>query len=282
MNKEITSQQYSKIIQNITKNLEKIEEKSVVQNSDNSFEVVGTLEQIDRTWEIILVDGIEYDWYLKNNPVVIKDHEQDDIESIIWKTIEINKMVDTNNQKKLVFKWYFNDTEKWKLANKLYKDWFLNTVSIWYLVKERDFKNYWIIKRCEIVELSFCVIPANAWALKVKWYSKAEIESWVKSCLIVLNEEKEEENWNWIWNWMENENLLEKKDILYNILNEMQNISTLLSEINGKLPSPEQINTNTCTDIEFKENKGIVEEEVTNPIVLEESLKALINNYFNK
>lgn len=147
--------------------------KAIEKEAEYSFKVVVTTEWIDRDWEIIRSDWIDFTNYLKN-PVVLVDHSYK-IESIVWKTIKIYQE-NWNTIAEWVFaKW----VEKAELIRALYNQWFVKTVSIWFIPKKRD--NSWnIIEQSEMLEFSFVAVPANPEALSLDWkvYQKC-VDLWL-------------------------------------------------------------------------------------------------------
>ena len=80
---------------------------------------------------------------------------------------------------KIIVEWIFTDaTEAWQIVKKLYNDWFLKTVYVWFWNEVRNSENWKIIESAELREISFVPIPANPNALSVEKMAKA-VELWI-------------------------------------------------------------------------------------------------------
>ena len=156
------------------------EVKDLKDGVNNSFKVVASSEDIDRSWEIIKVDGWDDSNYQKN-PVILANHSYR-VENIVWKMTKIYK-----EWKKLIVEWIFTDkTEMWKICKDLYNAWFLKTVSVWFIVKKRLDEDRTIIEKAELLEVSFVAVPCNPNAVSL---DKKILEKWFE--LGILKKEKE-------------------------------------------------------------------------------------------
>ena len=157
------------------------EVKDLKEDWKNSFKVVASSEDLDRSWEIIKLDGWDDNNYQKN-PVILANHSYR-VENIVWKMTKIYK-----EWKKLVVEWIFTDkTEMWKMCKELYNAWFLKSVSVWFIVKQRLNENRTIIEKAELLEVSFVAVPCNPNAVSL---DKKILEKWFK--LGILKKEVEE------------------------------------------------------------------------------------------
>lgn len=155
--------------------------KELEKNKENYFKVIASSEDLDRSWEIIKLDGWDDSNYIKN-PVILANHSYK-VEDIVWKMTKIYK-----EGKNLIVEWVFTEkTEMWKMCKELYNAWFLKTVSVWFIVKQRHEENRKIIEKAELLEVSFVAIPCNPKAVSL---DKKILEKWFKLGIL----EKEEEN----------------------------------------------------------------------------------------
>lgn len=153
---QIISEESVKKIQEGLSSLELKEEKA-----ERKFKVVASTEDIDRSWEIIKVNGWKRENFMKN-PVIIANHIYK-IENIVGKATSIYVK---NNQ--LIIEWVFAESNPlWKLLSDLYEEWMVKTVSVWFIPNKRDEKNPKIISEAELLELSFVAVPCNPNALSL-------------------------------------------------------------------------------------------------------------------
>ena len=156
------------------------EVKDLKDGVNNSFKVVASSEDIDRSWEIIKVDGWDDSNY-KKNPVILSNHSYR-VEDIVWKMTKIYK-----EWKNLIVEWIFTEkTEMWKICKDLYNAWFLKTVSVWFIVKKRLNEDRTIIEKAELLEVSFVAVPCNPNAVSL---DKKILEKWFE--IGILKKEKE-------------------------------------------------------------------------------------------
>lgn len=164
-----------------------VQEIKIEDNESNKFRVVVTTEWVDRDWEILRADGINFEAYMKN-PVVLVDHRYT-IDSIVWKTLSI-----TQENWQTIAEGIFADTENAKIVKELYNGWFVKTVSIGFIPKARNQDDKLIIEKSEMLEFSFVAVPANPEALSLdgKLYKKA-VESWIIKELKEVEDEEEKD-----------------------------------------------------------------------------------------
>lgn len=146
-----------------------------MDNIENwTFKVVASDETVDRVWESIKIDGRDLKNYLKN-PIILFGHKYNDMDDVVWKATKI--YVENNA---LIVEWIFAWTKSWQQLRQLYEEWILKTVSVWFIVKERDASNSKIITKAELLELSFVPVPCNPNALSLnKDILDAMIENWL-------------------------------------------------------------------------------------------------------
>ena len=146
-----------------------------MDNIENwTFKVVASDETVDRVWESIKIDGRDLKNYFKN-PIILFGHKYNDMDDVVWKA---TKVYVENDQ--LIVEWIFAGTKSWQQLRQLYEEWILKTVSVWFIVKERDASNTKIITKAELLELSFVPVPCNPNALSLnKDILDAMIENWL-------------------------------------------------------------------------------------------------------
>jgi len=149
--------------------------QAVLQKIAGDGWIVASDDTVDRHGEVIEQEG----WDLKNykvNPVILWSH--DGYEPMIGRANPI-KLMDIDGKKKLIFKPEFHrKTEMSRMVSDLYEAGFLTTVSVGFLVKDMIDN---IIKKAELLEISFCNIPANPSARELamtKGYSAKTIDSY--------------------------------------------------------------------------------------------------------
>lgn len=152
-------------------------------DKDWMFDVIATTEDTDRDWEIIKVKWRDTaNW--EKNPVILANHTYK-IETIIGKGLRFY----TSNGAKRLKGVFSKSNPLWVLARDLYKEGMLNSVSVWFMVKERDVNDRSIITKAELLETSFVAVPCNPNALsleKRELYDQA-VEKW----LLIEEEAKE-------------------------------------------------------------------------------------------
>lgn len=184
-----------KEIAELSKQLESIEK---TWNTNPDFSVIASTDTIDRHGEVIDPKGWELAKY-KTNPVILACHNSRTLNNLIWKATKVEIK---NNQ--LLIEWIFSKTNILaQTAKKLYDEWILKTVSVWFITKERVWN---IITKAELLEVSFVPVPANPdalsqeqknylnWFKQMIWFKeevKTNEESEIKQILIEIKEIKE-------------------------------------------------------------------------------------------
>lgn len=156
--------------------------KELEKNKENYFKVIASSEDLDRSGEIIKLDGWDDSNYIKN-PVILANHSYK-VEDIVWKMTKIYK-----EGKNLIVEWIFTEkTEMWKMCKELYNAWFLKTVSVWFIVKQRLEENRKIIEKAELLEVSFVAIPCNPNAVSL---DKKILEKWFELGILKKQEKND-------------------------------------------------------------------------------------------
>jgi HK97 family phage prohead protease len=141
-----------------------------LQSEDGQIKGILTKEIEDRDGEVIAVDGIKLDNYLKN-PVLIDAHNMTGsvIENLLGKVVNIRKEEDMDGCKSLVGDLEFAPTPRGETAKKLAEAGFGKTLSIGFKVTDYDPKKR-RVKESELYETSMVMVPSNTEAMieKVK------------------------------------------------------------------------------------------------------------------
>ena len=127
-----------------------------VNINEKSVTVVASDETLDRQGEVIKADG----WDLTNfkkNPVMLVFHD--------YHQLPVGKWNAYVKDGKLYAEAEFADTERGREVRDLVMNGFLNTVSVGFMVLERDEKDSNIITKAELLEISWVPVPANPSAL---------------------------------------------------------------------------------------------------------------------
>ena len=173
-----------------------------MDNMENwTFKVVASDETVDRVWESIKIDGRDLKNYFKN-PIILFWHKYSDMDDVVWKA---TKVYVENNQ--LIVEWIFAGTNSWQQLRQLYEEWILKTVSVWFIVKERDANNTKIITKAELLELSFVPVPCNPNALSL---SKDILDACIENGMI--KEIEDEQNESQEQNENQEENVTEQNE----------------------------------------------------------------------
>ena len=147
-----------------------------MDNMENgTFKVVASDETVDRVGETIKIDAWDLKNYLKN-PIILFGHKYSDMDDVVWKATKI--YVENNA---LIVEWIFAWTKSWQQLRQLYEEWILKTVSVWFIVKERDANDKKIITKAELLELSFVPVPCNPNALSL---SKDVLDACIENGMI--------------------------------------------------------------------------------------------------
>lgn len=147
----------------VIEKISNFEVKEIKANGKNwTFEVIASDETVDRSWEVIKVSGWDIENYMKN-PIILFGHDYRDINNIVGKATEV-----INNWKQLIIKGIFAWTETAQTARQLYDEGILKTVSVGFRILERgEDEERSVIKRAELLELSFVPVPCNPNALDI-------------------------------------------------------------------------------------------------------------------
>lgn len=144
------------------KSLDKFNEfcEKSIDEKNGTFEVVASTNDVDRHGEQIDQAG----WDIKNykkNPVILFAHNS-------W-GLPIGKATEVSFEKgKMIIKGIFASADANPRAQQvraLYDEGILKTVSVGFIIKKRDDEDSSIIRKQELLELSFVPIPANPQAL---------------------------------------------------------------------------------------------------------------------
>ena len=155
------------------------------EKEERRFRVVASTEDVDRSWEVIKLDGWTWENFMKN-PVIIANHVYK-IENIVGKATEIYVK---DNQ--LVIEWIFSSTNPLGvLLADLYDEGMIKSVSVWFIPKARDEQDNKIITEAELLELSFVAVPCNPNALSLDQKHLLE-ETWMIEEMTSENKENEE------------------------------------------------------------------------------------------
>jgi HK97 family phage prohead protease len=147
---------------------------------DEIIMVCASKQVVDRDGDLIMVDGIATENFMKN-PVVLKCHDM--YEYPIGKVEVLAKGVDSTGTPELVAGIRFADTDDGREAFYLFKNGFLNAVSIRFQPTEMESKDFekdgmrYKIMGSELLEISAVAIPANQAALIKK---TLELETTIK------------------------------------------------------------------------------------------------------
>lgn len=150
-----------------------------MQGGERTIRVVATKQVVDRDGDLVMIDGIDTTEYMRN-PVVLWMHDQK--EEPIGKCTEIVKTVGTDGIPQLEAVIEFAETDDGNDALYLYRNGYLNAVSICF--KPVDMKEVYIDGVCRgydvtssiLYEISAVNIPANGEALIIKGLVRKAIE----------------------------------------------------------------------------------------------------------
>jgi len=138
--------------------LMKSDEKELKERN-GTFKFVISDETRDRAGEIIKVDGWELDNYRKN-PVVLFAHS--------YYSMPVGKATRVYVEgNKLIAEGIWASDERSQTLRRMYDEGFIKTVSVGFIVKERDEKDDSIITKAELLEFSIVPVPANPSALSL-------------------------------------------------------------------------------------------------------------------
>lgn len=146
--------------------MKKVKEKikSVYGDIGDGFKVVLSKEIEDRDGEVVDIDGISIENYVKN-PVLLDSHNIHGsvADNVLGRMSNINKTKDASGIKMLSGTAEFADTPSGKIARMLVENGFVKTVSIGFAVSEYDTSTNRISKS-ELYETSLVSVPANVQA----------------------------------------------------------------------------------------------------------------------
>ena len=132
--------------------------KSVESKKDEAgrtiYSTVITKEVEDRDGEIVAIDGMNLEPYMKN-PVVLGFHDRHSYP--IAKAINIYTE-ELDGIKQMCMDFVFAPTEEGEKAETLWKEGFMNTVSIGFMYAEQEGN---ILKGIELMEVSLVPVPSN-------------------------------------------------------------------------------------------------------------------------
>lgn len=181
MNKIFTQELKEKLIAHLSsKEVNDIISNTKAAKDTGTFEMIISSEHVDRSGEIVMQDGIDKTYYLKN-PIVLQFHDYWSMPIGVTDSLEV-KMI--NNIKCTVAKGRFAPTEDGQEARMLYEAKMLNTASIGFIPKVWGENN--TILESQLLEWSFVPVPCNPEAISML---NLDFEKLVKKGLIVKTEE---------------------------------------------------------------------------------------------
>lgn len=171
-----------KLIESITN----IDLKEIKGATTYDFEVVATVEVVDRDGEVVQVSGMDTTNYMKN-PVILWGHNYWNVEALVGKATEV--LVQDGQ---VIVRGVFASTESAQVVKQLYDDGVLKAVSIGFIPKEIVGN---LITKWELLELSFVSVPSNPDALSTE--SKAalnKLDQMIKTVVVNDDSNTEEPN----------------------------------------------------------------------------------------
>lgn len=173
-------------VEEIKKLVGSLEIKEATDVEDSyKFTVKISSESVDRDGEVLKADGADFKWY-KKNPIVLLNHWYS-VENIIGKATKVwQEGTDTFAEG------YFSKTNpKAKIAMDLYNEWMLKTVSVWFIVKERDPNDRNTITKWEMLEFSFVAVQSNRDAMSLDEKSLEIYKKWIENWIFLETKAKE-------------------------------------------------------------------------------------------
>lgn len=150
----------------LKKALEKYAADAVLQKGiskeNGTFEVVISTEHVDRDGEIVKQDGLDTKNFMKN-PTVLFGHRHRELP--IGKVTKIRR-----EGKKTIAEGVFASAAANPLAQQvrnLHDEGIIKTVSIGFMIRERDEQKRNILTETELLEISFVPIPSNIHAVSI-------------------------------------------------------------------------------------------------------------------
>lgn len=172
-----------------------------VSEGTTIYRFIGSKEVVDRDGDIVVLDGMDTESYVKN-PIVLWGHNHNELP--IGKTVGLTL---DKTSKELIFDIAFASTEKGREVESLVKDGILRATSIGFMVNNWEYeadKGVFLLDDTELFEISIVNVPANPEALavgedkgletdvEVKSISKDEIRQMVAEAIESALGEKEE------------------------------------------------------------------------------------------
>ena len=218
----------------VSKILDSLWELKLKEEKENKkFRVIASTEDVDRSWEIIRVNGWTWDNFMKN-PVIIANHVYK-VENIVGKATSIYIK---NNQ--LVIEGIFSSSNPLgKLLADLYEEGMIKSVSVWFIPKQRDENDLKIITEAELLELSFVAVPCNPNALSL------DQKQLLENFWLIKNEETSDSSSLEKIDWGEgvndftiNSDIIKSEEIttkdVFNLLNDIKQLLERLVDGNTK------------------------------------------------
>lgn len=181
MNKIFTQELKEKLVAHLSsKEVNDIISQTKAAKDTGTFEMIISSEHVDRSGEVVLQDGIDKTYYLKN-PIVLRFHDYWAMPIGVTDSLEIKVI---NNVKCTVAKGRFAPTEDGQEARVLYEAKMLNTASIGFITKVWGENN--TILESQLLEWSFVPVPCNPEAISML---NLNFENLVKKGMIIKTEE---------------------------------------------------------------------------------------------
>ncbi len=158
--KKYSEEAAKELVEIISKAANDVEEDA----NNGTFKVVMTKEIIDRDGETIMIDGLDIKNFRKN-PVLLFGHGFRSIP--IGKVTKIRRVDD-----EIIAEGVFASTDTAQEVRTVYDEGILKTVSIGFMIKERDPEDPKIITKSELLELSFVPVPSNVGAMTTEKQAK--------------------------------------------------------------------------------------------------------------
>lgn len=167
---------YKELIQSLPKTFEKNGEKyeikyfkTVQKDVDEKEQTITSIissERTDRVGDIIRMQGLETDMYIKKNPVVFADHDHTKpVGKALWL-----KQSEEDGKPIIIAKTQFAKTQLGQERFYLHKNGFLNSWSVGIIVKDYTEMSSggWDITSSELYEYSSVGVPANPDAVDIE------------------------------------------------------------------------------------------------------------------
>mgnify|MGYP000851725218 CR=1 FL=1 len=149
---------YSKeLATKLSKSLSNMKIKEVKGNG--TFKVIATTSGVDRDGESILVEGWDFQNFMKN-PVILFGHNYWDMCCIVGAATKVYIEGES-----VIVEGVFANTQEGQYIRQLYDDGILKTVSVGFIPHEKQGN---VITKAELLELSFVPVPANPEAISLE------------------------------------------------------------------------------------------------------------------